>query len=153
MRTLTPFRFRRSSGFSLIEVLVAVLVFSIGLLGLAALQVASVRTNQSAAYRSTAVGLAYAMADRMRANQNGVLTGQYVTVYAAGNCATNPPDNPAAAHDLAAWKQQLACQLPDGQGQIQFPGGNIQISVKWTDARWAVDPAMRTSEYILNTTL
>lgn len=154
MRNLTSYSsISRSKGFSLIEVLIAVLVFSLGLMGLAAVQIASVRTNQSAAYRSAAVTLAYAMADRMRANQNGVLTGQYYTDYSAETCAGQPPDSPTAEHDIFAWKQQLACQLPDGQGEILFPGGNVQISVKWTDARWAVDPTLRDSEVVLSTTL
>ncbi|NOS87695.1 MAG: type IV pilus modification protein PilV [Methylococcaceae bacterium] len=56
-------------GFTLIEVLVAMVVLSIGLLGLAGLQATSLKSNQSAYHRSQATQLAYEMADRMRANR------------------------------------------------------------------------------------
>ena len=61
-------RFSSSAGFTLIEVLVALIIVSIGLLGLAGLQATSVRFNQQAYLRSQAVQQAYDMADRIRAN-------------------------------------------------------------------------------------
>lgn len=55
-------------GFTLVEVLVALLILSIGLLGLAGLQAGGLRSNHSAYLRSQAVMLAHDMADRMRSN-------------------------------------------------------------------------------------
>lgn len=57
------------SGVSMIEVLVAIIVLSIGLLGLAGLQTAGLKYNQSANFRSTATMMAYSILDSMRASR------------------------------------------------------------------------------------
>src|SRR3954454_8529823 len=113
---------RRPGGFSMIEVLITILVFAIGLLGMAALQAVSVRSNQSANFRTQATALGYMIIDRMRANNEAVLRGEYLAGLGAGDCSADPVDTPTATHDIEAWRQQLACQLPDGQGSIEFPG-------------------------------
>jgi len=59
---------KKHKGFTLIEVLVSMIVLAIGLLGLAGLQMSSLRNNLSAYHRSQATQLAYDMADRMRTN-------------------------------------------------------------------------------------
>ena len=58
----------KNTGFTLIEVLIAMIVLAVGLLGLAGLQATSLRNNQSAYNRIKATQLAYDIADRMRAN-------------------------------------------------------------------------------------
>jgi type IV pilus assembly protein PilV len=135
-------RARRQRGFSLLEVLITILVFAIGMLGLAALQAASVRSNQSANFRTQATALSYMIIDRMRSNSDAVFAGEYLAGLEPGDCNAVPPDSPQAAHDVAAWRQQLACQLPDGQGSISFPGGvdGVVVSVTWDDARWSLIP-------------
>ena len=60
----------RAQGFSIVEVLVALVVLSIGMLGIAALYVESLRAGRTAVYRTQAVNLASDMADRIRANRN-----------------------------------------------------------------------------------
>lgn len=146
---------RRARGFSLIEVLITILVFAIGMLGMAALQAVSMRSNQSANFRTQATALGYMIIDRMRANPEEVLHGQYLADLAAGDCAADPPDAPpTAAHDIAIWRQQLACQLPDGQGAITFPGtGRVLVDITWTDARWSLIPAERATTFELETKL
>jgi type IV pilus assembly protein PilV len=141
---------RRRGGFSLIEVLITILIFAIGMLGLAALQATSVRSNQSANFRTQATALGYMIIDRMRANSDAVLRGEYLAGLQAGSCTAAPPAGPQAAHDVAAWRQQLACQLPDGQGSITFPGGTVVVSITWNDARWSLVP---TPPFELTTTL
>jgi len=142
-------RLRR--GFSLIEVLITILIFAIGMLGLAALQATSVRSNQSANFRTQATALGYMIIDRMRANSDAVLRGEYLAGLVAGNCAAAPPASPPqAAHDVAAWRQQLACQLPNGQGSISFPGGQVVVSISWNDERWSLIPS---TPFELTTTL
>jgi len=64
----------RQSGFTLLEVLVAILVLSIGLLGLAGLMASSIRNNHSAYQRTQATWLAYDMIDRMRVNRANAIT-------------------------------------------------------------------------------
>ncbi|WP_290652055.1 type IV pilus modification protein PilV, partial [Aquisalimonas sp.] len=67
----------RQQGYSLLEILIAVLVLSIGLLGLAGLQTTSLQSNQSAAQVSQATFLAQDMFDRMRANSEEARNGNY----------------------------------------------------------------------------
>lgn len=144
-----------SRGFSLLEVLIAILIFSFGMLGLAALQSFSVKTNQSANFRTQATSLAYMIIDRMRANPEAALQGQYLAPYTVlANCNAAPPASPpTAAHDIAVWRQELCRQLPDGQGDISFPGGTVVVAIKWTDSRWALNAADRNLEFDLTTTL
>ncbi len=69
-RHTTNFR-GRGNGFTLVEALVALLAPSIGLLGVAGLQLSGLRNNLSAAWRSQATYLSYDIIDRMRANRDG----------------------------------------------------------------------------------
>jgi type IV pilus assembly protein PilV len=143
---------RRRGGFSMIEVLITILVLAIGMLGLAALQATSVRSNQSANFRTQATALGYMIIDRMRANSDAVLRGEYLAGLQAGDCAAAPPVGiPQATHDVLAWRQQLACQLPDGQGSISFPGGGqAVVTISWNDERWSLIPS---TPFVLTTTL
>ena len=109
-----------TSGFTLIEVLIAMVVLAVGLLGLAALQATSLKNNQSAYFRSQATQLAYDIADRMRTNVVALNAGQYNNRAAtADNCNANTC-TPAemAGYDLAQWNQQIAAQLPSGVGLV-----------------------------------
>ena len=114
----------KSRGFTLVEVLVAVLVLAIGLLGLAGLQVTGLRNNQSAYYRSQATQLAYDMADRMRANPAGMKNGEYNNPAAVQTaaCLTIAGCSAAqmAGNDAFEWNALLAgpLQLPSGAGVV-----------------------------------
>ena len=111
-------------GFSLIEVLVALLVFSLGLLGIAALLVVSVRTNHSAYQRTQATHLADSMANRMRANSRAIWNGDYSGSYPrAGNAASCTAAAPCgfqgqAQRDVANWSTELGNFLPNVQASI-----------------------------------
>lgn len=70
---------RKQSGLSLIEVLIAIVISSIGLLGLAGMQATGLQNNHSAYHRSQATVLAYDIADRMRSNVDAV--GNYLSSY------------------------------------------------------------------------
>jgi type IV pilus assembly protein PilV len=107
-------------GFTLIEVLVAILVLAIGLLGLAGLQVSALRNNQSAYLRSEATRLAYDLSDRMRANYVGVNNGNYNhPTPSSDDCLANTctPDK-MASYDFAGWTSELSAQLPGGKGAV-----------------------------------
>ena len=113
---------RVQSGFTLVEVLVAVLVLSIGLVGVAALQGVSLKNTQSAFMRSQATALAYDLADRMRANVLSARLGLYDPSTAATETACKSttgctPQN-MAKHDLAEWNAAVATYLPMGQGFV-----------------------------------
>lgn len=123
---------RRDAGFSIVEVLVALVVLSIGMLGIAALYVESLRAGRTAVYRTQAVNLASDMADRIRANR----TARDAYALAAAdapteqNCAPPTPQvcTPAqlAQDDMARWRAAIVDQLP-GNGQ-QTPTGTIQVA-------------------------
>lgn len=108
----------RQRGASLIEVMIAVLIFSIGLIGLAGLLVMATRSNQSAYLRTQVAFLAHNMADRMGANPVGVWGGDYDGAYpvSANQDCTSAGCTPAqlATHDKGLWSSQLATFLPAG---------------------------------------
>ena len=78
---------RGAKGFTIIEVMVSVIIFSIGLIGIAKLQVVSKQSNYDAVARITATGLAQDMLSRMRANPGELLT--YVSVSGANTVGRN----------------------------------------------------------------
>jgi len=137
---------RRADGFTLIEVLIAITILAVGLLGVAALQVTSVRVNQSANFRSQATALAASMLDAMRANRAAVLRGEYYAGFADAACDTSAAlPAVAAKRDLAQWRQQIACALPDGKGAVRFPGDNkVIVAIRWSDARWSAPDETET---------
>lgn len=122
-------------GASLIEVLVAVLVMAIGLLGIAAMQTAALRNNQSALERSQAVIQSYAILDAMRANRAQALAGAYNT--GALTCVVPAAGGTLAQNDLAAWMQSVHNTLgSDACGQVSCPAGApCTVAVRWNDIR------------------
>lgn len=120
----------RQQGFTLLEVLVSMLIVSIGLLGLAGLTTTSLQNNQSAYQRSQATWLAYDMLDRMRANRAVAVTGSYDTAF-----STVPSGSTTAAQDLTQWKNTLAAAMPGGQGSIGRANGLVTVTIRWDDSR------------------
>jgi type IV pilus assembly protein PilV len=112
------------SGFTLIEILIAIVIFSVGLLGIAGIMTVSVRNNQNGYLRSQAVILANDMAAKMRANVSGLWEGAYngaAPVAQATTCdASSPCDRTElAAYDMEQWGVALAQFLPSGLGSIE----------------------------------
>jgi len=124
-------------GFSLIEVLVALVVLSIGLMGMAGLQQTGVRNNHNALLHSQASMLAYEIADFMRSNSKAVRFGRY-------NTDTAQTDNPPACADTI-WSNHLSEHLPLGTGMVECLDNNtsdfnpcsigsvVKISVSWVE--------------------
>jgi type IV pilus assembly protein PilV len=82
---------RRNSGFTLIEILITIIVVSIGLLGLAGLQISGLRANMGSEARSKATIMANDIAERMHANPLGVDANNYANISTANqNCGTLP---------------------------------------------------------------
>jgi type IV pilus assembly protein PilV len=123
----------KSHGFSLIEVLVSLIVFSIGLLGLVSLQMTTLNYNTNAYLRTLAIFKAEDIADRMRANLTAVSNGDYNAPTSSGiqnlNCLGNDSGgqpNPSvsctstqmALHDIFEWKDSIQTELPNGQAAI-----------------------------------
>lgn len=127
-------------GFTLLEILVAIVVLSIGLLGLAGLQALSLNNNQIAYFRSVASQQAYDIADRIRSNRAGVDSGAYNNLAATlpdplpPNCVANVCDqNGMAAADQAQWNTNNQRLLPAGAGTVNRAGGVFTITVSWTE--------------------
>ena len=125
---------QRQHGATLIEVLIAVVVLSIGLLGLAGLQATSVKSNHSAYQRSQATLLAYDLADRMRANRTEALTNAYEVDFPTSS-NSNSVSGSQAAKDIAEWLNSLARTLPEGTGKVEKNGTLVIIHVRWNDNR------------------
>lgn len=130
-------------GFSLVEVLVALVVLSVGMLGIAALYVESLRSGNTAQLRTQAVALASDMADRIRANrQGGVSYTKAFTDVGALNVACNPGGAgcvPAvmAGHDISQWNTAVTGQLAGAQCSIGVDTTTIPntytITIQWSE--------------------
>lgn len=143
----------RQTGFSLIEVLVALLVLSIGLLGLAMLQVTGMKFNSDAYFRTQATILAYDIIDRMRANDDGAKDGSYniptkadmeakLAAYdgcksSGCNCDTATCTSTAniAIYDIAKWHEAQQTILPqfDQFSTIEKDGNQHTITIRWRE--------------------
>ena len=124
---------RYQRGVGLIEVLVSVAVVSIGLLGVAALQTAALRSNQSSNERVNGVIAAYSILEAMRANRTVAAAGNY-------NLAFNEtPGNGSsvAEKDLRWWRDQLAAGLNGGTGAVDCASAApvCIVTVRWNDSR------------------
>ncbi len=129
----------RQAGASLVEVLVAVVVLSVGLLGIAGMQLVSLRNNHSAWLRSEATMRAYDVMERMRANRDQALAGGYdIALGAAAPSGSTPRDL-----DLQEWKQDLSV-LPSGDGAVARTVAAGQtlftVTVQWDDSRGQLAP-------------
>jgi len=124
-------------GVSLMEVLVANIVLSIGLLGLAGLQAAGMRVGQSSLHRSQAAQLAYDMIDRVRANAANAPLYRHALDDAMPECSAAPGSGEeVAACDLRDWAVRLRV-LPAGAGSVAVDGATVTVVVQWDDARGA----------------
>lgn len=149
---------RKQAGVGLIEVLISILIAAFGLLGLAGLQVASLRYQKVAQFRSVASQYSADIADRMRANVAGA--ANYVTSTSdklgvnatATACTTGCDATKVAAQDIYNWRRGLGGAMAGGWGEI---AGNIDdgfvITVyfkepnKPTDASGALDANCRAA--------
>jgi type IV pilus assembly protein PilV len=137
----------KQHGFTLIEVLVTLVIMAVGLLGLAGMQVTSLKNNESAYQRSQAAQMAYDMLDRMRVNSAGVANGDYNDIDVTApttytNCLKTDTTSTCnstgmADYDDGDWHTQLADLLPLGTGSVAGAGtGSVfTIQVFWDDDR------------------
>ncbi|GGK61698.1 type IV pilus modification protein PilV [Amphritea balenae] len=149
---------QRQLGFNLIEVMVALVILTIGLLGMAALQLTAVKQNQSAYMRTQANQLAYDIIDRVRVNK-GALSGYLDQDEGTenSNCisyngnVSGCSEDEMAANDLYEWLQLLNQKVPSGSGRLcqgtltfnalNMPGCNsdddapLSVYIWWEDSR------------------
>ena len=132
-RTCKPQR-----GFSLVEVLIALIIMSVGMLGIASLYVQSMQAGRTSMFYHHAVTLAGDVADRIRANPRGGIA--YAGGGANNNCVLGGVDcNEAemAANDIFLWDQQALNSLPNGDVVVNFDDTvmppNYTITVNWDE--------------------
>ena len=125
--------YRNSDGFSLIEVLVALVITALGVLGLVGAHLNAMKFNHIASVRSHATFLAYDIADRMRANRRAALFGSYDLALSD----TAPSGTAVHEIDRRDWLNALASQLTDGDGAIARSNNTFTITVQWDEGRVA----------------
>lgn len=156
MRT---YRFqRRQSGFTLLEVLIAVLVLSFGLLGFALMQTMNVRFVQSASYRTQATNLAYDLIEQMRSNRYQANWYTNAT-FAPGSKAVQNVCTPGAggvtvAQKVTLWQCQVVKALGDRAGaEVVMNNGQVRVAITWGDQRWDPQNPDQTTTFDLVTEL
>jgi type IV pilus assembly protein PilV len=141
---------RRAAGFTLLEILIAMLVLAIGLLGIAAMQLRGLQYSHDAYLRSQISVLAYDMADRMRLNRANAASyaGTYtVPTTAPTGCTVTTV---GATNDLACWRRQVFDAMPPGSTADIIAGAALlgtvteyTVSLGWTDR----EGSTRTIQY------
>ncbi|MCV6637846.1 type IV pilus modification protein PilV [Candidatus Albibeggiatoa sp. nov. NOAA] len=139
---------QHNAGFSMLEMMIALLILSIGLIGIASLQARGQQFNHSAYVRTQAAFLAYDIMDRMRANKdnldnNNADNGSYAFKEGACPEANISCDTTACSvtdivsYDLGSWCQSLESTLPLGKGEISWDTNDslYTITIYWTEDR------------------
>ncbi len=140
----------RQTGSSLLEVLVTVVILSIGLLGYAGMQVSSMRSTETGRMRSEVIALANDISDRLKANQQqadaGAYNGSLSETPSPPDCNSNAcTSQQMRKQDLSSWYERLST-LPDGKGKITTTALTIDgidstlmtISLCWNEGRIVV---------------
>jgi type IV pilus assembly protein PilV len=144
----------RSRGFSLLELLVTLVVLSIGLLGIGLMQTTNLGLTKTAYSRTQAMLLASDIADRIRANEN--FAASYVTTSNTGNSQPGCTNGAACAGaalavaDIQDWSNRIFAEFPGGTGEIlgapstpdACPGytptaiaaGFMRVVIKWGES-------------------
>lgn len=119
----------------MIEVLVAVVIMAVGLLGLAAMQVTASQTTTQSAQKTQAILLAEDMIERVRANWSAAGSYDGVSVGSADSCAVDfaPGAADVATNDINGWSNSVRCLLANGSGQVAVDTGarTVEVTLSW----------------------
>ena len=140
----------KTKGFTLLEVMIAMVIFSIGLLGLAGIQAVAIQNNNSAYTRTVSMQLAYNMTDVIRASTDsrGNISTSYdsistaipstapsTCVHESATTAPNCTNTALAAFEIYHWKKRIEKELASGLGSISKSGDVYTITIMWDDER------------------
>ena len=162
IRTVSPRRGlgrRGSAGFSMIEVLIAIVILTFGMLGIAALQALALRSSQSSIARNEAIAQSYAILDAMRANRDHALLGEYNIGSSGGFSCGIPSDvGTLASKDLNEWMTRV--QSPQGLGSgacasiapVDGIQNAFQVRLRWDDSRGNAGAAAQPTDQTITTT-
>lgn len=142
------YKTKNSSAFTLLEVMVALVIFSVGMLGLAGIQGIALKNNSTAYYRTIAMQLSYNMSDIIRANQatDGSVAADFSSLSPtlitapSKDCAvddqtTDCNSSEMAKYDIYHWQKKLERKLPSGKGKVSQTAGVYEITVMWDEER------------------
>lgn len=124
----------RQNGFSLLEVLIALFILAVGVLGALLMQTNALRFSASAADRTQASFIAYDLLDRLRAN-SAELELYAVSVAPGCHVAAPPSGTTIRSTDLADFTHAVSCLLPAGQGQVSIDGQRATVTLSWSEER------------------
>lgn len=132
---------RRQSGFSLVEVLIALVIMSVGMLGIAGLYVQGMQAGRTSTFRHHAVTLAGDVADRIRANPAAGVAYNHAADAAGDNSCVESGEicsaADMAANDIFLWQEQADDTLPSGDVAVVFNAlvnpPSYQITVSWNE--------------------
>ena len=134
-------RAHEEQGFTLIEVLIALVVLAVGLLGMASLMTSSLQSSQGAYRRSQASVMAYDLVERMRVNRSQAISSNDYTLASGAADSTAPSCNSAgctpqqqAQMDLYQWRGALKAALPDATATVGRTVPNqYTITINWSE--------------------
>ena len=141
----------------MLEVMVALFVLGIGLMGVLSMQAKSNKYNQSTYYYAQAAYLANDIADAMRTNRS--VSSSYTIMLddptpTAQDCTSTSVNCTAAQikdWNINAWRTNVVNNLPSGKASIESDGNFFTIKVQFNDARSSSDGAEDLHEYVLVT--
>jgi type IV pilus assembly protein PilV len=142
---------RAQAGVSMIEFLVALIIFAFGTLGLAGLQTQALAYSQGSLYRSQATTLTDDILDRMRADRANAKAGTWNTVLSAD--AASITGGTIAQTDLKDWKQQVEALLPSGKAQVDVNANIATITIQWDDSRANRSSTTTNQQFVTKTKL
>ena len=127
---------KKQVGVGLIEVLVTLVILTLGVVGMLRMQTGALQTNNSAIFHTTAIDLASSWIEQMHSYAPALASDPSACV----NTTKNAPQNSCQAA-LNEWQQQVARMLPEGEVQVQRSkpnGAHVQVWVRWLDQRAGV---------------
>lgn len=124
----------------MIELLVSLVIFSFGMLGVVGLQTKTLAFSQSSLFRSQASALTDDILDRLRADRLGAVAGRWNTSIDDLAADVSVSGTGIVTTDLAEWKGQVERLLPNGRASIALStaattAGEVKIIIRWADSR------------------
>lgn len=152
-----PSTHTQQSGFTLVEAMVSLVVLAVGMLGIAALYIESLRSSHMSTSYTNAVTLAADMADRIRANSLGInnYNGAGAGVGTAGannNCVNGAVDCTTAqmaADDLFRWYEDVKVLMPVGRSATVAVANNPPVDQYTITLTWPERGQVQPVSYVL----